>query len=345
MSRIWKVFEISVLVLCLAIALAMAATSSAQSNRSDGESDERQSTSESQRDSDESRSGDRTSRQETRDREEQQSTSEDRDWDEGRESRARTSSRGESRRAPDMYDRAGSNDSRSDEQGGLGVAVEDDEQGVRVIRVYSNTPAQEMGLRSGDRITQVDGRRVESARDFISRIREMEPGEEVELDIQRNDDERSLTGELESRSEALPQRDQQNYQDRRFEFSDGRSGGSYSSSQRDRSDDALNRLYALERQLDQLRRELQQLRSSLEQRGDREGRPDSGRGSTVIYYENQPRSGESRFSTRQSQYQRPWQQFDNRRGNQNSPTNVDRSPGGETGEDRLRPNPSQLNER
>ena len=67
-----------------------------------------------------------------------------------------------------------------------------------MVRVYNSTPAEEMGLHRGDFITHVDGREVESAREFIARIRSMEPGEEVELDIMRNRDERSLSGELES---------------------------------------------------------------------------------------------------------------------------------------------------
>src|SRR5262249_8796099 len=152
----------------------------------------------------------------------------------------------------------------------------------------------EMGLRRGDVITQVDGHDIDSARDFIARIRRMEPGEEVAIDIRRNRDERSLSGELESRDEALRLQNRQS--GRQSEYCERRSE-SYTSSQSGRQGEALNRLYAIEQQLNQLRREVQQLKSSLEQGGG------GSRESSVIYYEGPSRSGGDRFSTRQSQFE------------------------------------------
>ena len=67
-----------------------------------------------------------------------------------------------------------------------------------------------MGIRRGDRITQVNGREIQSVQQFIARIRNMEPGEQIELDIRRaRGGEQTVRGELESRDEALADRRQQ----------------------------------------------------------------------------------------------------------------------------------------
>jgi hypothetical protein len=78
------------------------------------------------------------------------------------------------------------------------------------VNVHRGSPADEMGIRNGDRITQVNGRQVESTDEFISMIRNMDPGEQVELDIRRarGGGERTVRGELESRAEALAERGQ-----------------------------------------------------------------------------------------------------------------------------------------
>ena len=330
MSRTWKLIECFVLLLSLVAAVAVVGVASAQSQEQSRD-DDQQSSSQSNRVSDDSSSRDRNDRDEAHDRDRDQSRDSDRDADrsdsrrnEQSEIRSRSYSRDQYRGAPRLYNRQSSEENRSDEQGGLGVAVEDAEQGVLVTEVYSDTPAEEMGLRRGDRITQVDGREIESARDFISRIRNMEPGKEVELDILRNRDERSISGELESRNEALRLRNRQS-SGRQFEYGDSRAE-TYSSAPSGREGDVLNRLYAIERQLDQLRRELQQLKSSLEQRG-------GNRESSVTYYEEPVRRSGERFSTRQSQFEDSSPQFDSRRGSWNRP-DEDRSPGGVTGEGR-----------
>lgn len=274
MSRFWKWFEISILFASIVAALVIVSAASAQSEQRNRD-DDREAGRASSQDSNDS------SRDERTDQRENDRRASARDGERDRDNR-RGSEQYESRSRSNSRDRSQSSENRSEEQGGLGVAVDDDEQGVRVVRVYRDTPAQDMGLREGDRITYVDGHEIDSARDFISRIRDMEPGEEVELDIVRNRDERSLSGELKSRGEALRLRNQ-----------GGNREQASSSDRSERGGDALNRINALERRLDDLRRELQQVRSSLESRR-------SNRESSVIYDENQPRSNRERFSDRPS---------------------------------------------
>jgi C-terminal processing protease CtpA/Prc len=102
-----------------------------------------------------------------------------------------------SRQSSDQY-RSDSSAERS-RQGGLGVNIAtDDREGVVVRNVHRGSPAEEMGIRPGDRITQVNGQEVNSTREFVQTIRNMDPGEDVELDIRRaRGGEQTLRGELE----------------------------------------------------------------------------------------------------------------------------------------------------
>jgi hypothetical protein len=85
-----------------------------------------------------------------------------------------------------------------DSQGAtLGVNIVGDDRGITITRVHENKPAQQMDLRSGDRITLINGRPVRSADDFISAIRNMNPDDEVELDVVRGNSEFAVRGQLE----------------------------------------------------------------------------------------------------------------------------------------------------
>ena len=57
--------------------------------------------------------------------------------------------------------------------------------GVLVTSVMDGTPAKESGLQSGDIIVRVDRKAIESPRDLINTIGEREPGERVDLTIER----------------------------------------------------------------------------------------------------------------------------------------------------------------
>lgn len=83
------------------------------------------------------------------------------------------------------------------ERGWLGVSLEEDSQGrVRITLVEKGSPAQEAGLRQGDIIRKINGREVVNG-DFLAReIRNRRPGEEVNLEIERDGKRREIKVKL-----------------------------------------------------------------------------------------------------------------------------------------------------
>ncbi|MEX2102661.1 MAG: PDZ domain-containing protein [Gaiellaceae bacterium] len=82
------------------------------------------------------------------------------------------------------------------------------ERGVLVSRVVPGSPADEAGIRGGSRnvvfdgesyvlggdiITQLDGQPVESAEEVRSVVDDKEPGEELEIEVRREDSTETLT--------------------------------------------------------------------------------------------------------------------------------------------------------
>ena len=76
------------------------------------------------------------------------------------------------------------NESTSGQFSGIGLSVLEVKQGLRVATVFPDTPAKEAGIREGDVIVSVDGRRIagEPADAATARIKGP-PGTEVELGI------------------------------------------------------------------------------------------------------------------------------------------------------------------
>jgi serine protease Do len=76
------------------------------------------------------------------------------------------------------------------DRGWLGVGVADDEQattdGVRVTTVEPGGPAAHGGIRAGDRILAVDGRRVDTALALIRAVAEIHPGRHAQLTVLRH---------------------------------------------------------------------------------------------------------------------------------------------------------------
>lgn len=66
--------------------------------------------------------------------------------------------------------------------------------GVLVAEVISGTPAEEAGLKAGDRILSIDGESVQSGSDLASIIQSHQPGDEVNLEVQSpGEDARQVT--------------------------------------------------------------------------------------------------------------------------------------------------------
>ena len=83
----------------------------------------------------------------------------------------------------------------------IGVSVdmtEQSEEGARVSGdgdqsgVVPDGPADDAGIKEGDLITAVDGSRVRSGEELIVKIRSHQPGDELELTIERDDKERKV---------------------------------------------------------------------------------------------------------------------------------------------------------
>jgi C-terminal processing protease CtpA/Prc len=81
-----------------------------------------------------------------------------------------------------------------DQRPWLGVLMKSAEQGgVRISRVYLDSPAAKAGLKPGDRIVRVGKSEIELPADVAHKIKQLKPGDEIEITIERNDEEQTLT--------------------------------------------------------------------------------------------------------------------------------------------------------
>jgi membrane-associated protease RseP (regulator of RpoE activity) len=76
-------------------------------------------------------------------------------------------------------------DDTSESSAWLGILgdTSEDPAGVRIVRVFDETAAQEAGLESGDVITAIDGDEVVSIEDLRDATREHDPGDKVTLSV------------------------------------------------------------------------------------------------------------------------------------------------------------------
>lgn len=82
---------------------------------------------------------------------------------------------------------------------GATLDVRDTSGGAVIGSLVPGGPADQVGLRSGDRVVAIDGQRVNGADELIVAIRARQPGDTVELTVERGDTEETLTLTLDSR--------------------------------------------------------------------------------------------------------------------------------------------------
>lgn len=70
---------------------------------------------------------------------------------------------------------------------GLGVRIQQEDRGMRIVLVFPGTPADEVGLRPGDLIIKGDGKPVKAPPDLAG-----EPGSKVKVTIERDGKEKTI---------------------------------------------------------------------------------------------------------------------------------------------------------
>ena len=81
--------------------------------------------------------------------------------------------------------------------GWLGVVLSDEEgEGVVVIGVKKESPAEKAGLMEGDRILELDGTKIVRSRDLRRAMSDLEPGDTVQIQVRRKTQEKTLTATL-----------------------------------------------------------------------------------------------------------------------------------------------------
>ncbi|HMP78987.1 MAG TPA: PDZ domain-containing protein [Pirellulaceae bacterium] len=120
------------------------------------------------------------------------------------------------------FGRGGGNRGRTG-GGFLGVQTVPVETGVglAITQIVPDSAALRAGLRPGDRLTHIAGTPVESTEQLVSLLSSRNPGEEVELRVQREDEEVSLIAKLGAQQTSAAQYDRWGggpFSERRFGF-------------------------------------------------------------------------------------------------------------------------------
>jgi serine protease Do len=69
----------------------------------------------------------------------------------------------------------------------VGLRGVDHPEGVRLEQVFEGGPAFKAGLRGGDLVTRFNGRSVADYGSFLRALSQIQPGEQVTLDVRRDD--------------------------------------------------------------------------------------------------------------------------------------------------------------
>jgi hypothetical protein len=124
-----------------------------------------------------------------------------------------------------------------------------EEDGVVVVEVMPDSPADEAGLRHGDVITHVNGKLIEDEDELCEDLNEMGPGKKVTLTVFREGKKKEVTAELEEGAGESPQGP--------FAENGGPApgGGAITTTSQER----LRRIERLERKISRLEKRLEEL--------------------------------------------------------------------------------------
>jgi len=75
---------------------------------------------------------------------------------------------------------------QSGEFSGVGMTVNGDRRGLRVVQVFDDSPAHDAGIRPGDIIVAVDGQQVDATHDLSSLVVPHRPGDKLTLRVNRD---------------------------------------------------------------------------------------------------------------------------------------------------------------
>lgn len=82
-----------------------------------------------------------------------------------------------------------------------GKSVEDD-GGVDVTKIFEGSSAEKAGLEEGDRITELNGEKVEDIGELVEIINDLEPGDDLKIQFDRNGKKMKKTASLGNKKEA-----------------------------------------------------------------------------------------------------------------------------------------------
>lgn len=149
----------------------------------------------------------------------------------------------------------------------LGVEIQDlnedlrgyfdvpENRGALVTRVLDDTPARRAGIRAGDVIVELDGRRIDDSDDLRRELARKSAGT-VRVTVLRKGERQTLTAQLQRRNQPF-------VAGRDFEelLRPYRNNGPQSQRElRDQRDELRREMQRMQREMDELRRELEQLR-------------------------------------------------------------------------------------
>jgi putative serine protease PepD len=86
----------------------------------------------------------------------------------------------------------------------LGVTTAPAPQGAAIQAVLPDGPAEREGLLAGDVIVGIDGRAVDEPEDVSDAVSAHRPGDEIEVEVVRDGDRRTITVELDTRPQRTP---------------------------------------------------------------------------------------------------------------------------------------------